>query len=1171
MAVVASTGTQRIVTVLFADVVGSTAIGERLGPERSKFLFDEVVSLIAVEVRRLDGTVAQLLGDGLMAVFGAPVGHEDDAERAVRAALAIQEAIAAYGEELRSGYGVDLAVRVSLNTGPVVLTDGDEGEDRYNALGDTANVAARLQQLAPEGGIVVGPETERQIQLCVELESLGEVELRGIERPLRVARVTGARGLAQVRAIVPLVGRGAELAVLDGACEAIADGSGAIVSITGESGIGKSRLVVEARRRFGDRIRFLEGRAGSYAESFPYWPVRDLLRDWLGIASDAPEARVRLELKAALGGLGEGAEFAYPFLARLLALPLEAEADAALRELSREAVQQQTFAAVSAVVHRLAEARPLCIVVDDLQWADSLTIELVEDLLALTDQVQLGVVLIYRAERDQPSWRLGEHARAVFPHRYHEIELRPLPPSASRELAEALAESALPGSLADLLAERAGGNPFFLEEALQDLIERGALRRREGVWELADGQVAVPTLVQGALQARLDRLPPRTREVVSVASAIGRGFGLPLLERLLPHDQVVPALSDLMRLDLIVEVSRRPAPEYRFRHGLVQEVAYNSLLEPARRTLHRRIGEAIETLYGDAGDAVYGPLAHHFAEADEPERAARYSLLAGDAARAVYADHEAIEHYRRARTFLRRLNDPGRERDTLFKIALVRHLAFDYARAGQAYDAAFDCSAEERTERAASPAQVELALVRPDSYAPGDTYSSESAIVIEQLFRGLLRIDHDLNVVPELAQNMNVSADGLTYLFMLREDACWSDGHPLTAGDFVYAWRKLREEGHVTAFLLDDIASAEALDDWTLEVHLREPRNYFPYVLASHWAYPWPRHRADEVGAAWRLPESLVGNGPYVLAEVGDAGARLTANPHWRTASGNVGEVRIVFRDRTTEPPLDDWVAGRYDLQLVRDAPIAATQTMSERYPTLSTTFLGFNIRNQPMADERVRRALAHAIDSTALVADSPGVDLAAAGGGAIPPVMPGHGDGAGLPHDLERARALLAEAGYPGGDGLPELLVDARPWSPTAALAEQLAAVGVRTRFETPGKHFGVSQDTHAWFAGWHADYPDPDGFYLGLLELGLPLYRDEETDAVLAQARISRDRDERLRLYREFERIWIGQRAALVPISYSRQLVLRRPNVHGLRLNPMGAFHLEQVVLDPIARGDS
>ena len=264
-------------------------------------------------------------------------------------------------------------------------------------------------------------------------------------------------------------------------------------------------------------------------------------------------------------------------------------------------MQQQTFAAISAVVRGLAEARPLFIVVDDLQWADSLTIELVEDLLDLTDEVQLGVVLIYRADRDQPSWRLGEHARAIFPHRYCEIELRPLPPREPRAGRGAGRDGA-PGALADLLAERAGGNPFFLEEALQDLIERGALRRRDGVWELADGQVAVPTLVQGALQARLDRLPPRTREVVSVASAIGRGFGLPLLERLLPHDAGrARALGpDAARPDRRGQPA--PAPEYRFRHGLVQEVAYGSLLEPARRTLHRRIGEAIETLYGETGE-----------------------------------------------------------------------------------------------------------------------------------------------------------------------------------------------------------------------------------------------------------------------------------------------------------------------------------------------------------------------------------------------------------------------------------------------------------------------------------------------------------------------------------------------------------------------------------------
>jgi oligopeptide transport system substrate-binding protein len=273
-----------------------------------------------------------------------------------------------------------------------------------------------------------------------------------------------------------------------------------------------------------------------------------------------------------------------------------------------------------------------------------------------------------------------------------------------------------------------------------------------------------------------------------------------------------------------------------------------------------------------------------------------------------------------------------------------------------------------------------------------------------------------------------------------------------------------------------------------------------------------------------------------------------------------------VFTKRSEEAPLGDWLAGRYDLQLVRDAPVAAPDTVADRSPTLSTTFLGFNADHELMADERVRRALTHAVDSAALVASAPGVDLAAGRGGAVPPVMPGHADGAGLPYDPELARELLAEAGYPDGDAFPELLIGARPWSPTVALAEQLAAIGVRARFETKAKWFAVSEQTHAWFTGWHADYPDPDGFYLGLLELNLPLYRDDETSAILAQARVSRDRDERLKLYRKFERVWIGERAAIVPISYARQLVLRRPNVHGLRLNPMGAFHLEQVVVDPL-----
>jgi ABC-type transport system substrate-binding protein/class 3 adenylate cyclase len=1173
------TGERRIVSVLIADVVNSTAISERLGPERSKFLMDEVLRIMAEQVERYDGTVVQRAGDEIFAVFGAPVAHEDDSERAVRAALAIQRAIARYAGEVRDAYEVDLAVRVGVNTGPVVISSGNGDADlseRWNALGDTVNVASRLQELAPPGEVAVGPMTARQVDGWFDLEKLGEQELQGKAAPVATYRVRGVREAERGAPAIegPLVGRDFELTVLERTMDGLPEGRGVIFSVMGEAGIGKTRLVTEVRRRYADDIRFIEGRAVSYAQTFPYSPIRDLLREWLGVGAATPETRVRLELKAQVADIFcDQADEAYPFLAMMLGLGLEPEDAERVRELNRESIQRQTFEVFAELLCRMAAEQPLCVILEDLHWADESTLELLEETLSVTEEAAVGLLFLYRTEREHRSWRLGERARQLYPHRYREVELRPLPPDASRALVGSTAEGNLPESVADVLVERAGGNPFFLQEAFRDLVERGALRRVNGSWELAvdPDEVAVPALVQGAVQARLDRLDLSTREVLSLAAVIGRTFGLALLEKLVPHDRLLPALTELQRLDLVVETRRRPTPEYRFRHGLVQEVAYSTLVESARRKLHKRVGEALEELQADSLDEVYDLLARHFSEADEPEKAVEYLLNAGDAARKLYADQEAIEHYAKARAFLARLGDDRRARETLFKMALAHHLAFDFAEAEEVYDEAFSCRVEERP-RPAPTERLQTAVLPPDELSPGDVYTTEGGHFVSHLFQGLLAVDRELSVVPAMADNMRVSSDGLTYLFRLREGARWSDGEPLTAEDFVFAWRSLREEEAITAFLLDDIAAAEALDDRTLEVRLHEPRSYFPYILASMWSFPRPKHKCEELGVDWRKPENLVGNGPFMLRELTDEGAVLVANPHWPGERGNVAEIAIEFTATKNREPVDEWKGGRFDVLQVSDPSIEeAPDTLTTLVAELSITYVGFRPDRPPFSNELVRKAFSHAIDREGLFGGPELLVRAASRGGAIPPAMPGHSHRIAPDYDPELARRLLADAGYPDGRGLPELrmivggTILAVPDVPDR-LVEQWREIGARVTVNAKPIHLWASDmtDEQLWVSGWTADYPDPDGFFRGLFgATGWPFYTDDDITDLLARARSLRDQGERMRLYHELDRLWVAEHAAILPLFYGRTMLVRRPWVDGLWANPLTKLQLDQVVV--------
>lgn len=1174
-------GERRIVSVLVADVVGSTAIGEQLGPERSKLLIDEVMRIMTEQVRRFEGTVAQLVGDEMLAVFGHPVAHEDDAERALRAALAIQRGLNQYAQEVEAAYGVELAVRIAVNTGPVVVgvqRDGEDGYDPWNALGDTVNVASRLQELAGKGGVVIGPTTKRQVETGFELEDLGVQDLKGVSTPLDVFSVSRVRETEPAAPSHPLVGRDFELTVLERTMDALVEGRGAIVSLMGEPGIGKTRLIWEVRDRYRDRVRFIEARGVSYAQTFPYWPIRELLREWLCVGASTPEARVRLELKAELAHLlgKDEAEEDYPFIANLVGVTLEPDAAQAIRELNRESIQSRTFEVFYELVCKLAEEQPLCLVFEDLHWADEATLELLESILGVTDESTVTLAFLYRPEREHGSWRLGERARQRYPHRYREIEVRPLPADSARVLVANAAEGELPESVSELLAERSGGNPFFLEEALRDLVERGALVRRNGSWELgvAEDELAIPALVQGTLQARLDRLDPDTRETLSLAAVIGRTFGLPLLERLVPRDELLNALSELQRLDLVVEKRRRPNPEYRFRHGLVQEVAYASLVDSKRRKLHKRVGEALEDIYSESPEEAYGLLARHFTEAEEPEKAVDYLLKAGDAARQIYADTEALDHYARARTFLAQLGDERRARDTLFKMALAYHVAFDFEKAEEMYDEAFSCRVGE-DPRLEPTERLETATGRPKELSPADVYTTEGGYFSELLFRGLLMVDSELNVVPAMADNFRVSADGLTYLFRLREDARWSDGEPLTADDYAYAWQRMRELQTRTAFLMEDVEAAEALDDRTLEVRLREPRSYFPYILTSPWSFPWPRHRCEALGDDWAKPENLVGNGPYVLDEYDEDHALLRANPHWGGAHGNVKEIHFSFHAKGADM-VEQWQQGAFDLLHVYDPiPPDEPQTLADVVPELGLQYIGFNANRAPFSHELVRKAFSHAVDRDFLVAEFQGLARAASRGGAIPPAMPAHSHRVGPEYDLARARSLLEEAGYPGGKGLPELEIVVPPWlQPVEAIEELWKPIGAQVRVTRSSGHvdWDTVLDQHMWWSGWTADYPDPDGFFRGLLMLWQwPFYRDDDILELLQRGRSLRDQTERMRVYHEVDRLWVSERAAILPISYTRSVLLRRPWVEGLWASPLSRAHLDAVVVgERVAAGE-
>jgi adenylate cyclase len=632
---------RRLITALFADVSGFTSLADRLDPEQLLEVIDPVISGLSSIVGRYEGYVEKFAGDALLALFGAPVTHEDDAERALRVALEMHAELARLCRELP--YQASLTLHVGVNSGHgIARILGSEARMDYAVLGDSVILAQRLESAAPPGETYVSEMTVRLAEGHFEFEPVGELTLKGKSEPVPAWRLIGPRHRALTRKGVSteLVGRQSELSVLADAFDRARFGVGAVVALTGEPGVGKSRLTAATRAHAEDErgFRWYEGRCVSYGAGLAYWPYLELLRSFAGLRIDHEPQFAADHLGQSLAEIDAADEL--PFFARLLGLPVQEGSDVA--SLEPEAFRRELHRAFAAWVRAAARAQPLVIAIEDVHWADASTVALTAELAALCMREPLLLYLIARPEGDDV---IAEIAREPLV-----LRLEPLDESDIATLIESILGSWPPAELTSFVLERTAGNPFFVEEVLRTLRETDALERQDGGWAMRSGWDArtLPETIEEVLSARIDGLPRAAARALQTASVIGRRVPLRLLEGVaadVPH--LVDAIDHLVASTFLDRVEADGEPVLAFHHALVQDTAYARILRRRRRDLHCRVADVAEALYG-AGDSAIDLLARHLYLGEAGPKALEYLVRAGERAKRLFANEEAILHLQRA-------------------------------------------------------------------------------------------------------------------------------------------------------------------------------------------------------------------------------------------------------------------------------------------------------------------------------------------------------------------------------------------------------------------------------------------------------------------------------------------------------------------------------------------
>lgn len=680
-------GERRVATVLLADVKGSTDLLEQLGTETWVEVMNRVLQLLENEIYRFDGKVDQFRGDGLVAFFGTSGAHEDDPERAVLAALSMQQALEQYAEELRELEDIELALRIGINTGEVIVTS--VGDDRQysedTAMGEAIALAARMETAAAPGTVLVSENTYRLVRHRFEWRPLGEISVKGVSEPVTIYRPLTPRADLERREAYelpsPLVGRDAELDTLKSYVEDLRDGLGGIVTLSGEQGMGKSLLVNELRQYFtrqnvlraeardreddGEavRVRWIHGRCRSYTQSQPYAMWQDLLHSWLGVRKDEPKEKTRDRLRQETEALwGERAPAYDADLAAFLSLPLAPAFAQQIERLDAEELRHRFFHAIQNWIEALVQQGPLVLSFGDMQWADTTSLDLLKYTLPLCDYTDLLWLFVFRPDRSSPVWEFRHHLETDYPHRLLALTLPALTEEQSQQfITQLIGPDVLPSATQSLIIEKAEGNPYYIQELIRALIAEGVLERdpEDDRWHATQAvtSLRLPDSLQSLLLARIDRLTSDQQQVLQIAAVIGTVFWSNVLEALVPTPERLKAhLTALQRAQLIRERGRMPdlGIEYIFKSPLLRDAAYDSLLRAQRARYHLRVAEHIEHQCCQTEhppkyiSQFYGTLAYHYRHAGRREKELHYTLQGAQQARQVYANAEAEELYTRA-------------------------------------------------------------------------------------------------------------------------------------------------------------------------------------------------------------------------------------------------------------------------------------------------------------------------------------------------------------------------------------------------------------------------------------------------------------------------------------------------------------------------------------------